>query len=189
MRAWTWTWALCLVLPLSAYAGRPFTTDDAGVLGSGECEVESYFFRERAQDAPSTSGGWLQPGCGYGYRSQLSLGAGRERSDGMTAGLYALSGKTWMKELKDSDWGFALGYGFGWVKQPNGSRRFDSTSLNAIVTVPAGPLLMHANLGWTRSRLDHSTASTWGVLAEWEEALGPVDAGIEAFGDDHSAPW
>ena len=49
--------------------------------------------------------------------------------------------------------------------------------------------MLHANLGWSRSRIDETNATTWGLLAEWEGLLGPLDAGIETFGDDHQAPW
>lgn len=174
---------------MMAHAGRPFTTDDAGVLEAGACELESYYHRDTTPDVPAVSGWWVQPGCGYGLRSQVSLGFGRDRSEGEHIDAYAVLGKTWIKALTDDSFGVAVGYSAGWAKQPGESNRFDTTTLNGIVSVPAGPLLLHANLGWSRSRIDETTATTWGVLAEWVGLLGPVDAGLEAFGDDHAAPW
>lgn len=49
-----------------ANAGRPFATEDAGVLVAGECELEAYASRETAGDAPKETGWWVQLGCGLG---------------------------------------------------------------------------------------------------------------------------
>lgn len=177
------------VVSMTALAGRPFTTDDAGVLGAGECELESYYHRDTAPDTPAVKGWWVQPGCGYGLRSQMSLGFGRDSAEGEHVDSYALLGKTWLKEFSDDSYGIAIGYSAGWARLPGESRRFDTTAFNGIVSVPVGPLMLHANLGWSRSRIDETNATTWGLLAEWEGLLGPLDAGIETFGDDHQAPW
>ncbi|GMU44965.1 MAG: hypothetical protein AMXMBFR52_22560 [Burkholderiales bacterium] len=41
-----------LALPASpAIAGRPFATEDAGVLAAGDCELEAYALRQTAGDS------------------------------------------------------------------------------------------------------------------------------------------
>jgi hypothetical protein len=172
----------------AAIAGRPLVTEDAGVLGSGECEIEAFGARERASDAPTVRGWSAQFGCGVGLDTQLALNATRskaadERVDGL-----AFVGKTALRELKDDQAGIALAYLLGAARLPGGDYKREAAALNAVLTVPVGPWLLHANLGWTYSRSARSNATTWAVAAE-RTAIGPLDLALEFYGDDRSAAW
>jgi len=48
--------ALCLCA-MPALAGRPFATEDAGVLDARECEPESYLVRRTEGNEPTAHGG------------------------------------------------------------------------------------------------------------------------------------
>src|SRR2546423_8806415 len=73
--------AVCaLLLSPATWAGRPFTTEDAGVIAAGACELETFGAHARASADPSDRGGWGQFGCGIGFDTQLAVGAGRFRS-------------------------------------------------------------------------------------------------------------
>ncbi|GIL05650.1 MAG: hypothetical protein BroJett031_21700 [Betaproteobacteria bacterium] len=170
-------------------AGRPFATEDAGVLAAGECELETYALRQTAGDAPKETGWWVQPGCGVGFRTQLAAGGGRTKveSDRFTAA--ALSGKTWLRELGDDRTGVTLAYSIGGAKAPGGSFEHDSTALAAVVSSPvAKHLLWHANLGWSRSQAERLTSTTWALALERTSESG-LDVGAEIYGDDHEAAW
>lgn len=65
--------AFCVCVLPPADAARPLVTDDAGVLEAGECEIETFIERSRVRGEPAYLGGSVQPGCGIGLRTQLSL--------------------------------------------------------------------------------------------------------------------
>jgi hypothetical protein len=172
-----------------AIAGRPFATEDAGVLAAGECELEAYALRQTAGDAPKETGWWVQPGCGVGFRTQLAAGGGRTKveSDRFTAA--ALSGKTWLRELGDDRTGVVLAYAVGGEKAPGGSFKHESTALAAVVSSPvAKDLLLHANLGWSRSQAGRLNSTTWALSLERTGDSG-LDVGAEIYGDDQAAAW
>jgi hypothetical protein len=181
--------ALLALAALPALAGRPFATEDAGVLAAGKCELESYLLRHTSGAAPAQTGGWVQPGCGVGARTQLAFGGGwtRSESDRFTAA--ALSGKTWLRELGDDEIGVTLAYSIGGERAPGGSLRHETTALAAVMSMPlAKRLLLHANLGWSRSQSQRVDATAWALALEWTGA-GGFDFGAELYGDDREAAW
>ena len=73
--------AACVMLMSSApSAGRPFTTEDAGVIDARRCELEAFGSHARAQSDSSERGAWAQVGCGIGFDTQFAFGMGRFRS-------------------------------------------------------------------------------------------------------------
>ena len=146
----------------------------AGVLTAGECELDVFALRQTAGHAPKETGGWAKPGCGIGYRTQLA---------------FALSGKTWLRELTDEQTGVALAYAVGGEKAPGRSFRHENTALAAVASSPvAKDLLLHANLGWSRSQAERLTSTTWALALE-RTGDGGLDVGAEIYGDDRSAAW
>lgn len=178
--------AFCLP---AAHAGRPLTTDDAGVLDRGTFELETYMFRQTERDTPRTDGWHLQPSIGIGLNTQIGLGYSSDSSDDERAWNRQIYGKTFIKELTDDTFGVAVSYGIGDSKLPSDSFRYNTAYVNSIVTVPVASWLIHGNLGWSRSRLDAYNATTWALAAERPGAFGPVDVAIEVWGDDHAAAW
>lgn len=172
----------------AASAGRPLQTEDAGVLASGECELESFVARERASETPTARGLSVQAGCGVGAHSQLAFAVARTRAAGERADDVTLVGKTALRERGGDDSGVTLAYAVGATRLPGGSFRHESTDLRAVVTVPRGRWRVHANLGWARSEAQRQNSTTWGLAAE-RSALGAFDLMAEFFGDDRSDPW
>lgn len=189
MRHSTVTAALLALAASPAIAGRPFATEDAGVLAAGECELEAYVLRQTARDAPKETGWWIQPGCGIGYRTQLALGGGRTKVESDRFSAAALSGKTWLREATDGQTGFTLAYAIGGEKAPGASFRHESTAVTAVVTSPlAKDWLLHANLGWGRAQSERLNTTTWALALERSGESG-FDVGAEVYGDDRDSPW
>lgn len=180
--------AALLVPGGDAAAGRPLQTEDAGVLDTGECELEAVARRASAGDLPTLRAGSVQVGCGFGFRSQAALLAGAVRGGGERVEELALVGKTALRPLTDEQTGIALAWALGAQRSAGGSLRHESTELKAVVTHPAGPWLLHANLGAARSQAERQTSTLWSVAAE-RTGLGPFDAMAEVFGDDRTDPW
>lgn len=173
----------------TAWAGRPLATEDAGVLGRGECEIESYAGHVRDNSSPSVSTRWAQFGCGIGLNSQLAIGAGTERSEGELTKPAALMGKTFLRELTDEQTGFVLAYALFGAQDPGNSFKHDATELKGVVTAPRSGWLLHANLGSHYSHTSKLYSTVWALAVERPGALGPVDLMAETYGDNHTAPW
>ncbi|MFN3566301.1 MAG: hypothetical protein ACK4V1_10015 [Burkholderiaceae bacterium] len=181
--------ALLALAALPAIAGRPFATEDAGVLAAGECELEAYALRQTPDSAPKESGWWVQPGCGIGHRTQLALGGGRTRVEPERITAAALSGKSWLRELTDEQTGVTLAFAVGGEKTTGARFEHESTALSAVVSSPLGDgLLLHANLGWSRSQAERLNSTTWALALERTGAAG-LEVGAEVYGDDRTAPW
>lgn len=132
----------------------------------------------------------MQPGCGIGLRTQLSLiGA---RFDGEPAATQVgLTGKTALIALTESSGGLTIGYSFEWSR-PNGqSLRSDAGLLIAIATFPFKQhWLAHVHAGWQRTQQPRDNTFFWGVALERESVAGiPLDLMTEAYRDGDPSPW
>lgn len=172
-----------------AWAGRPLATEDAGVLGQAECEIESYAGRARSNDSDSVTTRWAQFGCGIGHDTQLAFGTGAEKSDEGHTRPTALTGKTFLRELTDEQTGVSLAYALYGALEPGNRFKHEATELKAVVSVPHSGWLVHANLGSQYSKTDKNYSTIWGLAVERPGAVGPVDLMAEVFGDNHSAAW
>jgi hypothetical protein len=188
--------AACFVLGSTAVmASRPLTTEDAGVIDAGDVELESYYHRQTAHDAPALSGFHVRPNLGIGLRTQLGIGVDTLRqydeasATRRSSGEYAIAAKTGLKELTDDSYGIALAYGVDRTRAAGERFRYDNAYINSALSVPLGQWLLHANLGWQRSRLAETRATTWALAAERTQALGPIDLAVEMFGTDHDPAW
>jgi hypothetical protein len=172
-----------------ADAGRPLVTEDAGVLGKGECEIEAFYQNISASDAPTTLGWSAQLACGLGViNTQIALGGLRVSTAGEHTNGLAFIGKTGLRELTDDQVGIALAYEIGGAKVTGQSFKHETTGIRGVVTVPVDKWLFHGNLGWFRLESEDSDATTWFVAAERTE-IGPFDLAAEAFGEFGSPTW
>ena len=181
--------ALVSSLSFPAWAGRPLATEDAGVLGRGDCEIESFAGRAHTADSDTETTRWAQFGCGIGYNTQLAVGAGGEKAAGATTRIAALAGKTYLRELTDDQSGVVLAYAFLGAKEPGEGFKHDATEIKAVVSVPSNGWLLHANLGSNFSHTSKLHSTVWAFAAERPSAVGPVDLMAEVFGDNHGEPW
>jgi hypothetical protein len=178
-----------LISATPSQAGRPLVTEDAGVLDSGTCELESFGSRLSEAAGTATSGASAQVGCGIGWRTQVALAAARERSAGATAQVLAFGGKTGLVEAEQGT-SWTLAWGFLAFKPDGGSLRHDASYLNAVASRPLTErLMLHANLGWLRSRSADESSTNWNLALEhaW---LPTLDVMGEVFGSDRDhSPW
>jgi len=93
-----------------AHAGRPLTTEDAGVIEHGKCEVEGLAARMTESDDPRLDLDSLQFSCGAGADRQLALAAQRDRSDGASERALRAGGKTALRPLTRETAGIAIAY-------------------------------------------------------------------------------
>lgn len=177
-----------MLLSQPSWAGRPFTTEDAGVLAVGDCELEAYGSHTRARPDPSERGGWGQVGCGIGLDTQLAAGGGRFKSGDEASTVAALVGKTALRPLADDSFGIALAYALVGFKPPGGHLRHARSSATLVVSIPHGRTITHANLGIDRSRLEDKTVGTYAIAIERLGERG-IDVGLELFGQGSESPW
>lgn len=186
-----WTWVLLAALACGpAQAGRPLVTEDAGVLGRGDCEFEGVAARLDTI-GPSETAGLLQLACGTGFQTQLASAFGATRTEGEHSLQAAVTGKTSFRELTDDQAGVALAYAFSGTRPSGMGWRYDTTALMAVVTVPVQTaLLLHVNFGASHSRIDRETSAVWAAAVEVLQVGGSaLDLMAETFGTQREPPW
>lgn len=173
----------------TALAGRPFVTEDAGVLVRGECEAEAVWSRWKAREQPTFNAAATQVACGAPADSQLGLAFAHERGAGETAESLGLNGKTRLPLHALAPAQFGLAWGVATLKAPGRSHTLDALYLNLAAShTHAGGWTTHANLGTSRSRVDRQDSTTWALAVEKTIGAG-VDLGAETYGDDRSPAW
>lgn len=164
--------AALLCVATAAEAGRPFVTEDAGVLERGACEVEGVAMHASASGSPSERAWALQAGCGLGFNSQLALGYGRSRADGAKASAYALGGKTALLPGDGDALALSLAWGLNWARA-GGATTFDSALANLAASRAFGQgWTLNANLGLLRVQEPRDSLATWALALEKRVAEG-----------------
>ena len=132
----------------------------------------------------------MQPGCGIGFRTQLSTVAAYSGGEPSSRQV-GVVGKTAIVELSESSAGFTIGYSFEWAKASGESFRSDGGYLTAVVTLPlADNWLAHANAGWQRIQQPRRNEVFWGVAIERESVGGTrLDLMAETYRDSGRSPW
>jgi hypothetical protein len=180
---------LACATTLLCQAGRPLQTEDAGILEAKTCEVEGVTARTRVASASSVRDNALQLGCGVGINSQVALAAshssdGTDRERGLRLG-----GKTQVWSAGGDDGAaLTLAWGVSGARAAAGGWKTASVDARAVVSVPAGPLTWHLNLGHERDTQVRSSSTVWGVALE-HEGFGALAPMAELFGNDREAPW
>jgi hypothetical protein len=181
--------AVCVTLTSSAtWAGRPFTTEDAGVIDARNCELEAFGSHARAQSDPSERGAWAEVGCGIGFGTQLAFGMGRFSSADGSRSAAAASGKTALRVLSEDSFGMALAYTVDGSRTPGEPLRHTGSSASVIVSVPCGRTMFHANLGLTRNHVEGRNAEVYAFAVERLGEQG-ADVGVEVFGQSGEPAW
>ncbi len=146
--------AALALLANSAHAGRPLVSEDAGVLGKGECEWESFLASARVSGAPTANGWNTQLGCGVLASSQVALSVGQVKGGGITGHQVAsISGKTGLYKNDGGDLAVALAWGVLGTRYTGGSFGTDNIFLNGVLTKQLSErVTINVNLGWTEAR-------------------------------------
>ncbi len=187
-RALAVLFGLGALLSHPAHAGRPMVTEDAGVLDSGDCELESFKAWARARQSASEQLLSAQIGCGIGWNSQLALAASRWQSGSARTPGLTLSGKTALNQATEGGAAWALAWAV--AAEDDGSWSHTGHALNGVVSVPLNDTLnLHANLGWSHARREHQQTTHWAIGLE-QSLNDRWDLTGESFGDDRDHdPW
>lgn len=175
------------LLPGSARAARPFTTDDARVVDRGGCQIESFVKQQQRQ---KESEFWFLPACNP---SGLELTVGGQFNDNAASAssrVTYLQGKTLLRALEPNGTGFALTLG-AQLQRPAaaGADERWSPYLNGIASRSFADdrVVMHMNLGVTADRPMERSRANWGLGAEI--LLTPKLYGIvETYGTEPERP-
>lgn len=188
---WATVAAAVLAGAAPAWAGRPFATEDAGVLERGDCEWESLAGRSRSRGSPTERSLSTQLGCGLGLATQGAVAAGRSHTGDERSQAWSLGFKTTLSGAGgDPATAFALAYGAEADRQgQQRSYRRSASFVSLVATRPLGAgWTAHANLGWRRDHAERRDSATWALAVE--KAVGAsFDLGAEAYGDDRGERW
>ncbi|MDO8419270.1 MAG: hypothetical protein Q7S90_04470 [Rubrivivax sp.] len=180
--------SLAVATSIDAVAGRPLVTEDAGVLASGECEVETFASQLKARDEPKVSGWALQLGCGVGLGTQVALGVTAERSAGLTDRGIAFTGKTALVAPRDGAAAYSLAWGLVAARVAGASYEHEDSFVNGVMTLPlSDALMLHANLGWSRSQSARQSSTGWALAVE-HEATPALSLMAETYATDRDRP-
>lgn len=150
---------------LPALAARPMITDDARIVDTKACQVESWMRVNREGQNQF----WAVPGCTPVEGLELTVGGGHERRDGQTQLADSLAQGKWvLRPFKPNGWGMALTLGRLTERDLSAGGRTPSHYLNLPLSLSRrdDALLLHANLGLRRDRARGKDHTTWGLSAE-----------------------
>lgn len=175
---------MLLLLALPAFAGRPFTTEDASVLEDKACQVEAWVNHGR-----EATTGWLVPACNFGRGIQWQVGAARTRAEGRSMFSEAyVQAKTVFPGAEDSPW--KAGLVLGAIRRPLQPEH--SGWDNPLVIVPISyfgdGVAIHVNAGSLRDRAESRNLTLWGIAAEANASERWTLLG-EVFGENAARPF
>ncbi|MFM7290274.1 MAG: hypothetical protein ACKO6B_03465, partial [Planctomycetia bacterium] len=155
---------LTCATPLLCQAGRPLQTEDAGILEAKTCEVEGVSARTRVAGASSVHDHSLQLGCGVGLNTQVALALSRSADSADRERGARLGGKTELWSAGgDEGAALTLAWGLSSARGATGGWNTAGVDARAVVSVPAGLLTWHLNLGHERDSQARSSSTVWGV--------------------------
>jgi len=169
-------------------AARPFVTDDARIVNSGGCQIESFVKRQRRHQEDEI--GFLA-GCAPVAMVELTLGGVRTDSAEEGASNAAIAqAKTLLRTLRTNDFGLALSLGATRLNPTGPVQQTGwAPSLNVIgsLSLLNDNATLHANLGSVRDRVLSRTRHTWGLGAEivFNARLSGI---VEAYGQEADRP-
>jgi hypothetical protein len=169
----------------AAHAARPMITDDARIIESKTCQLETWLKANH-----NSNEYWALPSCNFTGDLEIAAGGAvtREGGNSQTSDVM-LQGKTLFKTLEPNGW--AWGLVAGNLSHPNINSKFMG---DLYAFVPAtfsfhdDRALLHLNLGWTREKQEHRNAMTWGVGGELEMTASTWLI-AETFGESQGRPY
>ena len=180
-----------LAISFDALAARPFVTDDARIVDPRSCQIESFAKRQqRTREAES----WFLPGCNPWSNMELTAGGFRVAPSPRGTETHGiLQAKTLIKQVTTNSWG--LGFAFGAERIHRSSPQPDAAGdgwkpyLNTVASysIASDAVVLHANLGYARDRLEQRDLKNWGLGAEIRLG-GRWSAIVESYQVTHEKP-
>ncbi len=178
---------LGLTCPLTAFAARPFVTDDARLTTAESCQLESW-----VRNYPQSNEVWALPACNPWGNFEITAGVGRATYDrGTSTSDYVVQFKTLFRKLETNRWGWGLAVGT--VRHPEihpGPNLLGNSYAYAPVSYSFNDdqVVMHTNVGWLKDSASGKHNMTWGIGGEFK-VTPRLLAIAEAFGDNHNQPY
>jgi len=176
-----------LLISFSAFAARPFMTDDARLTTSGSCQLESW-----TRVYKNSNEKWALPACNPTGNFEITAGGGHIKNTGEPAtNDYVLQGKSLFRELTTNGYGWGLAV--GQINHPNGIAGPNSLG-NTYAYVPLSistlndKVIYHTNVGWLRDKVTNENRMTYGLGAEIQTG-GRMMFIAETFGDSKAKPF
>ena len=170
---------------ITAHAGRPLSTEDAGVVGHNACQLEAWI--DRSREATTA---WAVPACNFGLGIEWQAGFARtyENSESAFSESYVQAKKVFV-EPTEGGWGFGLVVGLARIARRDSHRGWeDPYAIIPLTVTPDAKNTIHVNAGWSRNRETGSNSTLWGVAGE--HALSDRVALVgEVFGTDRERPF
>lgn len=177
---------LICVMGQPAWAGRPFLTEDAGVLARGDCEWESVAAQSRVPDSPRARSLSTQLGCGLGGSLQLAANIGWAKAGDERARSLGLGGKWGAWSAGDS--ALTLAWSSSWSRVRGAGQDWDGGAATLVFSQGLGQAwTAHANLIHDYSRPERRGRTGWAALVE-RQLTPQLDAGAELFGEGSQRP-
>lgn len=178
---------LSLFISVSAFAARPFMTDDARLTTAGSCQLESW-----TRTYKNSHEQWALPACNPTGNFEITAGGGRSKNTG-EAGLndYVVQGKTLFRELNTNGYGWGLAVGH--INHPNAAAGPNSLG-NTYAYIPFSvstrndKVIYHTNVGWMRDKATQVHRMTYGFGAEIQTSERTMLI-AETFGDHKAKPF
>jgi hypothetical protein len=170
----------------TAWADRPLVSETADVIPEGSCQIEAARLRTTSPGASALRGWDTLLSCNRGLSTQPAVGYSNQRGDdGRSDGLL-LGAKTTLVMPEAGSTGLGLAYRVEWSRPPGAAWSADVYVVTAALTRElSSGLLLHGNLGWSRSRPTRQDTTFWSVGME---TTADLSMAVDAFGDDRSKP-
>ena len=170
----------------TAWADHPLVSETADALARGTCQVEFFSGHEKGRSAPTLGISDAQFSCGAGTRSQAAIGINSTRIDGLRVEGYRVAGKTTLVAPEDGNTGFGVRYSLGWTAVQGRRTELESTTVLAVATREiSNGVIAHANLGFTRDRLQSRSTGSWSLGVETTDAFSLA---ADVYGEERSKP-
>ena len=160
------TLVLLTQLAVSAHAGRPLGTDDAGTVGAKTCQVESWIDRD-------TTGGFnklvVSPACGLGDSFELGLELARTVPDNGTSFDGTLALKWVNPEWKSGslNWGAKFWHGTSNSRETPNWVDTSAGVMGLLTWKASEDVALHTNLGFTKDYASGNTEPLLNLAVSW----------------------
>jgi hypothetical protein len=178
---------LSLLVGCSAFAARPFMTDDARLTTAESCQLESW-----TRNYKNSHEQWALPACNPTGNFEITAGRGQTKNRGEPGtNDYVLQGKSLFRELTTNGYGWGLAVGH--INHPSGAAGPNSLG-NTYAYIPLSistlndKVIYHTNIGWLRDKATHEQRMTYGFGAEIQTSSRMMFI-AETFGDHKTKPY
>ncbi len=147
------------------YAARPMMTDDARIVESKACQLETWY-----KDTKEVKEFWAYPACNIGTNAEVTIGGSYERMNGDTYfanETYQI--KSLIRTLEESPLAFGVTLGNGRDPKRINKKIVQDWYLNVPISYQYSDLLvLHTNLGVTQLADEHRQQMNWGFSTEYK---------------------